>query len=112
MIVEEAGQVLEAHILASLVDSVEHLVLIGDHLQLRPNINNYSKLAFFRTAMLTNSIIALSMSSRHGNEFFKLDRSLMERLSDSLPMSMLLEQRRMRPCISSLIRYVCLVVLR
>ena len=41
MLVEEAGQVLEAHILANLVDSVEHLILIGDPLQLRPTHNNY-----------------------------------------------------------------------
>lgn len=41
MLVEEAGQVLEAHVLGSLVPSVEHLVLIGDPLQLRPNLNNY-----------------------------------------------------------------------
>jgi hypothetical protein len=41
MLVEEAGQVLEAHILASLVPSVEHLICIGDPLQLRPTLNNY-----------------------------------------------------------------------
>ena len=38
---EEAGQVLESHVLASLVESVDHLVLIGDPLQLRPTLNNY-----------------------------------------------------------------------
>lgn len=41
MLVEEAGQVLEAHILGSLVPSIEHLIMIGDPLQLRPTINNY-----------------------------------------------------------------------
>ena len=41
MIVEEAGQVLESHILGSLVESVEHLILIGDPRQLRPTLNNY-----------------------------------------------------------------------
>ena len=41
MVVEEAGQVLESHVLASLIDSIEHLVLIGDPLQLRPTLNNY-----------------------------------------------------------------------
>lgn len=39
--VEEAGQVLEAHVLGSLVPSVEHLILIGDPLQLRPTLNNF-----------------------------------------------------------------------
>jgi superfamily I DNA and/or RNA helicase len=43
LLVEEAGQVLEAHILASLVPSVEHLICIGDPLQLRPTLNNYGK---------------------------------------------------------------------
>ena len=42
--VEEAGQVLEAHVLGSLVPSVEHLILIGDPLQLRPNLNNFGML--------------------------------------------------------------------
>lgn len=45
MLVEEAGQVLEAHILGSLVPSVQHLIMIGDPLQLRPTINNYRKLS-------------------------------------------------------------------
>lgn len=41
LLVEEAGQVMEAHILGSLVPSIEHLILIGDPLQLRPTLNNY-----------------------------------------------------------------------
>lgn len=42
MLVEEAGQVLEAHVLGSLVaGSVLHLIMIGDPLQLRPTIANY-----------------------------------------------------------------------
>ncbi|KAG8909612.1 hypothetical protein FRC01_006834, partial [Tulasnella sp. 417] len=41
LLVEEAGQVLEAHILASLVPSIQHMILIGDPLQLRPTIENY-----------------------------------------------------------------------
>ena len=35
-VVEEAGEVLEAHILASLCESHQQLILIGDHYQLRP----------------------------------------------------------------------------
>lgn len=89
MLVEEAGQVLEAHVLGSLVPSVEHLILIGDPLQLRPTLNNYS----------------LSMDSRRGSELYKFDMSLMERLSSSgFPMSQIDVQRRMRPEISNLIR--------
>lgn len=41
LLVEEAGQVLEAHILGALVRSIEHVILIGDPQQLRPTINNY-----------------------------------------------------------------------
>ena len=36
VIVEEAAEVLEAHILVNLTASNEQLVLIGDHRQLRP----------------------------------------------------------------------------
>ncbi|KEP47695.1 NFX1-type zinc finger protein [Rhizoctonia solani 123E] len=89
MIVEEAGQVLESHILASLVGSVEHVILIGDPLQLRPNINSYK----------------LATDNPHTGKIYRFDQSLMERLSSSgFPMSQIDVQRRMRPEISSLIR--------
>ncbi|KDQ16534.1 hypothetical protein BOTBODRAFT_107034 [Botryobasidium botryosum FD-172 SS1] len=88
MIVEEAGQVLEAHILASLVISIQHLIMIGDPLQLRPNLENYS----------------LRMDHPRGGKIYRFDQSLMERLSKAgFPMSRLDVQRRMRPSISSLI---------
>ncbi|KAJ4474239.1 hypothetical protein J3R30DRAFT_649522 [Lentinula aciculospora] len=91
VVVEEAGQVLEAHILASLVPSVQHLICIGDPQQLRPNIANYN----------------LSMDSERGKELYKFDRSLMERLADAgLPMSQINVQRRMRPTISAHIRTI------
>lgn len=41
VICEEAGEVLEPHMLSALLPSVEHFVQIGDHQQLRPQINNY-----------------------------------------------------------------------
>lgn len=43
ILVEEAGQVLEAHSLATLVPSVEHFISIGDPQQLRPSINTYGE---------------------------------------------------------------------
>ncbi|KAF8599525.1 P-loop containing nucleoside triphosphate hydrolase protein, partial [Ceratobasidium sp. AG-I] len=89
MVVEEAGQVLESHILASLVQSVQHLVMIGDPLQLRPSVNSYK----------------LSYDNPKTGLIYRFDRSLMERLSDGgFPMSQLDVQRRMRPAISSLIK--------
>ncbi|KAF8639511.1 hypothetical protein AX17_001416 [Amanita inopinata Kibby_2008] len=89
MLVEEAGQVMEAHILANLVPSIEHLILIGDPLQLRPTLNNFK----------------LSVDSRRGRLLYKFDMSLMERLSSSgFPMSRIDVQRRMRPSIAQLVR--------
>ncbi|KAG0208402.1 hypothetical protein BGX28_000620 [Mortierella sp. GBA30] len=91
IICEEAGEVLESHILAALSASTQHLILIGDHLQLRPQIELYH----------------LSSDSLKGQSY-NLDRSLFERLVTAkvnpVPSSQLTIQRRMRPEISSLIR--------
>ncbi|KAG0278677.1 hypothetical protein BGZ95_003405 [Linnemannia exigua] len=88
---EEAGEVLESHILTALSSCTQHLILIGDHLQLRPQVQTFS----------------LTSESSEGKKY-NLDRSLFERLVTSkpnpLPMSRLTIQRRMRPEISSLIR--------
>lgn len=43
MMVEEAGQTLEAHVVAALSPTIQHLICIGDPLQLRPSINAYGK---------------------------------------------------------------------
>ncbi|CAD6972418.1 unnamed protein product [Tilletia controversa] len=93
LLVEEAGQVLEAHILATLSSSVEHLILIGDHKQLRPQVTNYG----------------LSMDNKRGRgHLHRLDFSMMERLAEEskLPVSRITTQRRMRPEICDLIRPV------
>ncbi|KAI9068435.1 hypothetical protein FKP32DRAFT_1561707 [Trametes sanguinea] len=91
LLVEEAGQVLEAHILTSLVPSVQHLICIGDPQQLRPTLATFS----------------LSMDSARGRELFMFDRSLMERLvNNGFQMSQLNVQRRMRPTISHFIRTI------
>lgn len=41
VIVEEAAEVLESHIVTSLSPSCKHLILIGDHQQLRPSTADY-----------------------------------------------------------------------
>ena len=93
VICEEAAEVLEAHTVSALLPSVEHFIQIGDHEQLRPQINNYN----------------LSLESSQGT-MYQLDRSQFERLSASepgrpaLPITQLYLQRRMRPEISTLIR--------
>ncbi|KAH8793683.1 hypothetical protein DL96DRAFT_1740527, partial [Flagelloscypha sp. PMI_526] len=91
LMVEEAGQILEAHTLASLVPSVEHMICIGDPQQLRPTLATFS----------------LSVDSTKGRRLYQFDRSLMERLSDNgFPMSLINVQRRMRPEISRFPRLI------
>lgn len=41
VIVEEAAEVLEAHIVTALTKYCKHLILIGDHQQLKPSTANY-----------------------------------------------------------------------
>lgn len=85
--VEEAGEILEAHILTSLSQNTKHLVMIGDHKQLRPKIESYS----------------LAVQSGRG---YNLNVSLFERLVLSgTPHSTLAVQHRMHPDISRLIKH-------
>ncbi|KAM0385686.1 hypothetical protein ACHAPZ_000804 [Fusarium culmorum] len=42
ILVEEAGEILEAHIITAMSASVKKLILIGDHKQLRPKVGNYA----------------------------------------------------------------------
>jgi len=92
VIVEEAGEVLEAHVITSLSEGTrysketKHLILIGDHKQLRPKVENFQ----------------LTTVSGGG---YNLDCSLFERLVLSDHSSVALEvQHRMRPEISDIIR--------
>ena len=41
IVVEEAAEVLESHIVSCLTVATQQLILIGDHKQLRPNPNEY-----------------------------------------------------------------------
>ncbi|KAK5258870.1 hypothetical protein LTR96_012001, partial [Exophiala xenobiotica] len=65
VICEEAGEVMEAHMVSALLPTIEHLIQIGDHEQLRPQINDF---------------LGLSMESKQGARY-QLDRSQFERLS-------------------------------
>lgn len=93
LLVEEAGEVLEAHLLTAMLPSIEHAILIGDHQQLRPKAQNYE------------------LSCENPRSQIKLDLSLFERLVKSedrndtaVPYVTLEVQRRMHPSISTLIR--------
>lgn len=94
VICEEAGEVMEPHLLTALLPDVEHCIQIGDHEQLRPSVNNFQDLS----------------SESEGGKLHALDRSQFERLSvglpgrPAMPVAQLNVQRRMRPQISALIR--------
>ncbi|KAH7098449.1 P-loop containing nucleoside triphosphate hydrolase protein [Auriculariales sp. MPI-PUGE-AT-0066] len=88
LLVEEAGEILEAHVLTALGQNTKQMILIGDHQQLRPKVNNY----------------ALTVEKGNG---FELNVSLFERLVKAgYPHSTLKKQHRMRPEISDLVRHL------
>lgn len=85
VIVEEAGEILESHILTALGPDTKQLVLIGDHKQLRPKVHH-----------------DLSVEKGDG---YDLNRSLFERLViKGYPHHVLSQQHRMRPEISAFVR--------
>ncbi|KAF2397968.1 P-loop containing nucleoside triphosphate hydrolase protein [Trichodelitschia bisporula] len=82
VLIEEAAETIEAPIAAGCVPSVQHLILVGDHKQLRPN------------CVLTN----------HNQPGTDLNVSLFERLVNlGVEYSMLKRQRRMIPEVRRLI---------
>lgn len=82
MIFEEAAELLEGHMVAALTKSVQHLILIGDHQQLRP----------------TTSVYKLARVAH-------MDVSLFERfINNKIHHVTLNTQYRMRPDIANLIR--------
>ncbi|OJD15900.1 hypothetical protein AJ78_03879 [Emergomyces pasteurianus Ep9510] len=85
LLVEEAGEILESHILTALGPETKQMILIGDHKQLRPKAH-----------------YDLSVEQGDG---YDLNRSLFERLIlRGYPYQTLYQQHRMRPEISSLVR--------
>ena len=83
VIVEEAAEILEPSLIAALNEKIEHLVLIGDHQQLRPKVDTYEL-----------------------RKNFHFDISLMERLisSGKINFKTLEKQCRMRPEFSLMLR--------
>ncbi|WZH47640.1 P-loop containing nucleoside triphosphate hydrolase protein [Fusarium acuminatum] len=82
ILVEEAGEILEAHIITAMSASVKQLILIGDHKQLRPKVNNYKL-------------------TKEKGEGFDLNVSLFERLvGQGRDFTALEEQHRSHPDIS------------
>ena len=83
ILIEEAAEVLEAPVAVACMDSVEHLILVGDHQQLQGHC---------------------SVSELEG-EPYHLNVSLFERLvGNNIPYKTLLQQRRMDPSFRKLIQ--------
>nr|XP_045621588.1 NFX1-type zinc finger-containing protein 1-like isoform X1 [Procambarus clarkii]XP_045621589.1 NFX1-type zinc finger-containing protein 1-like isoform X1 [Procambarus clarkii]XP_045621590.1 NFX1-type zinc finger-containing protein 1-like isoform X1 [Procambarus clarkii]XP_045621591.1 NFX1-type zinc finger-containing protein 1-like isoform X1 [Procambarus clarkii]XP_045621592.1 NFX1-type zinc finger-containing protein 1-like isoform X1 [Procambarus clarkii] len=81
VIIEEAAEVLESHVITSLSANCKHLIMIGDHKQLRPSTTVHD------------------LATKFG-----LDVSLFERMiNNGLPYDTLEYQHRMRPSISRLL---------
>ncbi|XP_041040924.1 NFX1-type zinc finger-containing protein 1-like [Carcharodon carcharias] len=84
VIMEEAAEVLEAHVLTTLTPHCQHLIMIGDYNQLKPKLMDY----------------------KLGSEYH-LDVSLFERMiKNRIPCEQLSHQHRMRPEISQLLASV------
>ncbi|KAJ5035137.1 uncharacterized protein L3040_008396 [Drepanopeziza brunnea f. sp. 'multigermtubi'] len=82
LLIEEAAETSEAKIIAGLIDSLEHLILVGDHQQLQA----------------TATVKALEDAPYH------LNVSMFERLiNNSMPFVMLNRQRRMIPDVRELL---------
>ena len=84
VIIEEAAEVLEAHVLTSLSKGIEHLILIGDHKQLKPNPEVFD--------LATKYNLELSLFQRMVN--------------NGMECHTLEIQHRMRPEISKLLRHI------
>ncbi|CAD8155116.1 unnamed protein product [Paramecium octaurelia] len=84
MVIEEAAEVLESHVASILTSNLQHLILIGDHQQLKPSIKNY----FLQ-------------------EKLKANVSLFERLFlNQIPSVTLTSQRRMKTKFADFIRII------
>ena len=83
ILIEEAAEVIEAPIAVACMESVEHLILVGDHQQLQGHCN---------------------ISELEGDPYY-LNVSMFERLvGNTMPFKTLLRQRRMMPEFRQLIQ--------
>eukprot|EP00760_Papus_ankaliazontas_P035863 PhM_4_TR8054/c0_g1_i1/m.30623 len=81
LVVEEAAEILESQLLSCMTPSLKQIILIGDHQQLHPGVETYEL-----------------------QKYNNLNHSMFERLTKTIPLIMLKEQRRMKPAICNLVR--------
>ena len=92
VIVEEAAEILEPALLAALSSATQHLILIGDHKQLRPSVETFElrKKCQFDVSMMERLINcgfpfkALKKQNRMRPEFSKLLLDIYPELEDNL----------------------------
>jgi AAA domain len=105
LLVEEAGEILESHVLTALGAATKQLILIGDHKYAQPNVRCLIlslTLALIRQLRPKVNNYQLTIEKGEG---YDLNRSLFERLVlKGYPHQTLSKQHRMRPEISALIR--------
>ena len=87
VLIEEAAEIMEAHVLTTLSSGCKHLIMIGDHKQLRPKAEHFP----------------LTVEARRG---FDLNKSLFERLASSIKVMPLTKQWRMHPQIAKIPKIV------
>ena len=84
IIIEEAAEVLESHVLSLLTQNTKRLILIGDHKQLKPKPYNYE------------------IETK-----YNFNVSIFERLiNNNIPFSSLKYQRRMKPKFADFVRII------
>ena len=84
VIIEEAAEVLESHIVALLTKNTKHLIMIGDHKQLRPKPYNHEI-----------------------EKKYNFDISMFERLiNNNIQYATLKYQRRMKPIFAEFVRII------
>jgi len=110
LVVEEAGEVLESHILTALSHNTERLILIGDHkyviIPLLLCGAWFTDIRVFTDRQLRPKVNSYELTVEKGDGY-DLNRSLFERLVlEGHPYRSLSNQHRMRPEISALVRHL------
>ncbi|KAI6121084.1 hypothetical protein F5141DRAFT_496683 [Pisolithus sp. B1] len=103
LLVEEAGEILESHVITALSSTTSQMILIGDP-QVRSSDLVGLALPLTRSRQLRPKVNNYTLTVEKG-EGYDLNRSLFERLVlKGFPHVTLSSQHRMRPEISALIR--------
>ena len=84
VVIEEAAEVLEAHIITSLTEDTQHVIMIGDHQQLRPKATKHD------------------LAQRYNLEISLFERMVLNRMDCKV----LNTQHRMRPEIAELTKRI------